>query len=262
MRLRFVTVVTLSFAFASCGSLTLRAQDASVASRTEIDSCVRWMKATVSGGVTRTLDPADFCSGIKRGSTGGWYSIRECGQSAEQLTGTPPKYCTSSGQLTSREAWAAGFSATTTDGRELLDGTSDTTKELHRSVAMFYSRTPVRMGSLRVPAGMYELIPAKSQDGWKLAVAKQQGEYVGSVEMETASDNPTGKSLVISTKHWGERCPAPPPDFNTRELDFSYGSTELFVCLRPDQAPVSPEENISQRFVFESSPWAHGRPQS
>jgi len=69
MRLRSVTVLALSLAFASYGSLTLRAQDASVAPGTEIDSCVRWMKATASGGVTRTLDPADFCSGIKRGST-------------------------------------------------------------------------------------------------------------------------------------------------------------------------------------------------
>ena len=71
MRLRSVTVLALSLAFASYGSLTLRAQDASVAPGTEIDSCVRWMKATASGGVTRTLDPADFCSGIKRGSTDG-----------------------------------------------------------------------------------------------------------------------------------------------------------------------------------------------
>src|ERR1700733_13283902 len=165
MRLRSVAVLALSFAFASCGSLTLRAQDASVAPRTEIDGCVRWMKATVSGGVTRTLDPTDFCSGIKRGNTGGWYSIRGCGLPAEQLTGATPRYCTSSGQLTAREAWAAGFSTATIDGRELLDGTSDTTKDLHHSAATFYSRTPVWMGTLRLPAGMYELMPAQSPAG-------------------------------------------------------------------------------------------------
>src|ERR1700756_3219698 len=109
MKLRSVTVLAFSLAFTSCGSFTLRAQDASVASRTAIDSCVRWMKATVSGGVTRTLDPTEFCSGIKRGSTDGWYSIRKCGQTAAQLTGATPGYCTSSGQLRADEAWAAGF---------------------------------------------------------------------------------------------------------------------------------------------------------
>jgi hypothetical protein len=207
---------------------------------------VQWMKATVPG--ISTLDPSDFCSGVKRGSTGGWYSIWKCGQSAKQLTGTLPRYCTSPGQLTAHEAWAAGFSATTTDGRELLDGTSDATKELHRSVATFYSRTPVWMGSLRVSAGMYELMPIKSSDGWKLAVAKQRGEYLGTVEMKAAaSGDPMGKNLVISTKHWGEGCPGPSPDFNVRELHFSYGSTDLFVCFRPDQVPLSQEENISER---------------
>ena len=248
MRLRSVAVLALSVAFASCGSLTLRAQDASVASRTAIDSCVRWMKATVSGGVTRTLDPTEFCSGIKRGSTDGWYSIRKCGQTAAQLTGATPGYCTSSGQLRADEAWAAGFISTTKDGHELLDGTSDTAKNVHRSAATFYSRTPVWMGTLSLPAGMYELMPAQSPDGWKLDVATEHGDSLGSVKMETAASNdPAGKNLVISTKPWGDGCPGPSRDFNVRELHFSYGSTDLFVCLHPDQVPVSQEVNVSQR---------------
>ncbi|HEY1964883.1 MAG TPA: hypothetical protein VGG59_08130 [Acidobacteriaceae bacterium] len=207
------------------------------------------MKATVSAGVTRTLDPTDFCSGIKKdGSSDGWYSVWKCGRPAEQPTGATPRYCASSGQLTAGDAWAAGFSTATTDGRELLDGRSDTTKDLHHSAATFYSRTPVWMGALRLPAGMYELMPAQSPDGWKLAVAKQHGEYLGSVEMKTAaSDDPAGKNLVISTNHRSEGCTGPSPDFNVRELHFSYGSTNLFVCLRPDQVPVSQEVNVSQR---------------
>jgi hypothetical protein len=248
MKLRSVTVLAFSLAFASCGSLTLRAQDASVASQTAIDTCVRWMKATVSGEVTRTLDPTDFCSGIQRGSTGGWYSMRKCGHPAEQLSGATPRYCTSSGQLTAHEAWAAGFSTASTDGHELLDGTSDAAKDLHRSAATFYSRTPVSMGALRLPAGMYELMPARSPDGWKLDVATEHGDYLGSVKMKTAASNdPAGKNLVISTTPWGEGCPGPSLDFNVRELHFIYGNTNLFVCLRPDQAPVSPEVNISQQ---------------
>jgi hypothetical protein len=249
MRSRFVTVLALSFAFASCGSLTLRAQDASVASRAAIDSCVQWMKATVSVGVAGPLDPTEFCSGIKRGNIGGWYSMRKCGHSTGSLNDATPGYCTSSGQLTAHEAWAASFStATTPDGHELLDGTSDSAKDLHRSAATFYSRTPVWMGMLRLPAGMYELTPAKSPDGWKLDIAKQHGEYLGSVEMKTAtSDDPAGKNLVISTKHWGEGCRAQSRDLNVRELDFSYGNINLFVCLRPDQVSFSQEENISHR---------------
>ena len=139
----------------------------------------------------------------------------------------------------------------------MLDGTPDTAKNLHRSAATFYSRTPVWMGNLRLPAGMYELMPSKSADGWKLALARQDGnwsdakdqrQYLGSVKMKAAaSDEPAGKNLVISTKPWGEGCPGPSLDFNVRELHFMYGSTDLFVCLRPDQVPLSPEENISQR---------------
>ena len=249
MRLRSVTVVALSLAFASCGSLTLRAQDASVASHTAIDSCVQWMKATVSEGVAGPLDPTEFCSGIKRGNIGGWYSMWKCGHPTGSLNDATPGYCTSSGQLTAHEAWAAGFStATTPDGHELLEETTDTAKDLHRSAATFYSITPVWMGMLRLPAGMYELMPAQSPDGWKLAVAKQGGEYVGSVKMKTAaSDDPAGKNLVISTKYGSDACPGPSTDFNVRELHFSYGSTNLFVCLRLDQALANQEENVSQR---------------
>jgi hypothetical protein len=72
--------------------------------------------------------------------------------------------------------------------------------------------------------------------------------YGDSVEMKTAaSDDPTEKNLVISTKHWSEGGPGPSPDSNARELHFSYGSTNLFVCVRPDQVPVGQEVNVSQR---------------
>jgi hypothetical protein len=36
-------------------------------------------------------------------------------------------------------------------------------------------------------------------------------------------------------------------EFNVRELHFMYGSSDLFVCIRPDQVPVRQEVNISQR---------------
>jgi hypothetical protein len=113
------------------------------------------------------------------------------------------------------------------------------------------------MGSLRVPAGMYKLIPSKSPDGWSLDVAKQDGEwndakpaqqYLGSVPMKgSAYDNSTGHSLVISTRRWAEECPGPSLDRNVRELHFMYGSADLFVCIHPDQVSQNQEATISER---------------
>jgi hypothetical protein len=114
------------------------------------------------------------------------------------------------------------------------------------------------MGSIKMPAGMYKLIPSKSPDGWSLAVAKQDGEwndakptqqYLGSVQMKgSASDNTTGRhNLVISTRRWAEGCPGPSPDLDVRELHFMYGSTDLFVCIRPDQVSQNQEANINEQ---------------
>jgi hypothetical protein len=260
MKLSPMTVLIFSLAFAGSGDFFhLRAQDASAAPRTdtETERCVHWMKATVPG--ISMLDPADFCLGVKKdGVPDAWYSLWKCGQAAEQLTSTARRYCASSGQLTASEAWAAGFSSTTRDWREFLDGTSDGAKDSHRIAATFYSRTAQWMESLRVPAGMYKLIPSKSPDGWSLAVAKQDGEwsdakppqqYLGTVQMKaSASDNPTGEhNLGISTRRWAEGCPGPSVDRNVRELHFMYGSTDLFVCIRPDQVPQNQEANIGER---------------
>ena len=250
-----VTVLTLSLAFAGSGAFSsLTAQDASVASASDVNQCVKWMKATVSA---RLPDPTDFCSGVFDGHLGGWWSIFKCGHPTQRRTGTAPRYCTSSGQISAGEAWAAGFSSATRGGSDLLGGASDAAKGSQQAAATFYSRTAVWMERLRVPAGMYKLIPSKSPDGWSLAVDKQDGEwneakptqqYLGSVQMKgSSSDRPTGHNLGISTRRWAVGCPGPSPDRNVRELHFLYGSTDLFVCVRPDQVPQSQEANISAR---------------
>ncbi len=255
MKLGSMAVLTLSLAFAGSGALSsLIAQDAFVASAADVNRCVKWMRATVPA---RGPDPEDFCSGVFDGNLGGWGSLYKCGQRAEQLTGTAPRYCVSSGEISAGEAWAAGFSSATRDGSDLLGGTSDAAKDSQQAAATFYSRTAVWMGSLRVPAGMYRLIPSKPPDGWSLAVAKQDGEwndakpaqqYLGSVAMKrSASDNPTGHYLTIATRRWAEGCSGPSPDHNVRELHFLQGSTDLFVCIRPDQVPKSQETNISEK---------------
>jgi hypothetical protein len=257
MKMWSVTFMTLSLVFAISGASSgLRAEDASVAPDTEMKRCVNWMKATVPG--TSTLAPSDFCAGVKKdGSPDGWYSIWKCGQPTQQLPGATPRYCTSSGQITAGEAWAAGFSSTTKDGRDFFDADSEGAKDPHLIAATFYSRTAVWMENLRVPAGMYKLIPSKSPDGWSLAVAKLDGEwndaksspqYLGSVQMKgSVSDNSTGHNLGISTKPWADGCPGPSSDFNVRELHFGDGSRNLFVCIRPDQVPQSQEARMSER---------------
>jgi hypothetical protein len=251
MKLGSVTALTLSLVFAFS---SLAAQDASVASASDVNQCVKWMKATVSA---RVPDPTEFCSGIWDGHLGGWDSVFKCGEPTQQPTGRAPRYCASSGQISAGEAWVAGFRSPTRHGSDLFGGTPDAAKDSQQATVTFYSRTAVWMGSLRVPAGMYNLIPSKSPDAWSLGVAKQDGEwndakpaqqYLGSVQMKGSdSDNPIGHNLVISTRGWAKGCPGPSLDRNVSELHFMYGTTDLFVCIRPDQIPKNQEATISER---------------
>jgi hypothetical protein len=263
MKLDSLTILTLALAFAGAGPLSsLRAQDASIAA--DRQRCVNWMKTTVPDLRTpddadlRKIDPTDFCSGVQSGSVGGWAAVFKCGALPVPLTGTAPRYCTSSGQINAVEAWAAGFSSAAKDGSDFLNGASDVAEKSQRNAATFYTVTAVWMESLRVPAGMYKLIPSKTPDGWSLAVAKQDGEwsdakpvqqYLGSVLMKgSASDDLVGKhNLAISTSPWAEGCGGLSPDFNFRELHLQYGSTDLFVCIRPEQVSQSHQANISER---------------
>jgi len=249
MKLSSAMFLTLWLAFSRLP--TLVAQDDSSAAAAETEQCVQWMKATVPESSTKELDPADFCSGISNGHTGGWGAIQVCGQPAEADAGKPAtNYCTSSGSITQYEAWAAGFISTTGDGRELLNGTSG-------AGVTFYSRTPVWMGGLKVPAGMYKLVPSRSSHGWTLSVAGQDGAWndpqgvkpsLGSVAMKTATrDSASGKNLVISIKFWADGCPGPAMDAAVRELHFGSGSTDVFVCLKPDQVLKQQAGETSQR---------------
>jgi Protein of unknown function (DUF2911) len=263
MKIWHVTVMALSLGFAASGTFSaLRAQQAAAAPDPQTQRCVNWIKATVPVAELRGLDPADFCSGVQTGNFGAWSSVFHCGVSSAP-TGTSPKYCASWGEIREHETWAAGFSSTTKDGHELFDESSDSSKNAQRNAVTFYSRTPVWMGSLRVPAGMYKLTPSRSPDGWSLAVARLEGEWndakapqqnLGTVEMKN-SDNPTltdslyfelGKDyLEIWAGNFAAGCGKRPTDFNGRELHFILGSTDLLVCIRPEHSPESQRSNIS-----------------
>ena len=131
MKLGSATVLTLSLVFAFS---SLAAQDASVASASDVNQCVRWMKATVSA---RVPDPTEFCSGIWDGQLGGWYSVFECGEPTQQPTGRAPRYCASSGQISAGEAWGAGFRSATKYGSELFGGNPEQRKNRNRPTLRF-----------------------------------------------------------------------------------------------------------------------------
>jgi hypothetical protein len=261
MKLSSVTVLTLSLTFAISGpSSRLRAQEASATSISEeAAQCVKWMQATVPGlrpandGDLRKLEPTHFCSGVEEGGVNGWGAVFQCGQPAEQLSGVAPRYCTSSGEIYAGHAWAAGFRSTTKRGSDLLGGNSDS-----QHAVTFYTASSVWMEDLSLTAGMYQLIPSKAADGWKLAVAKQNAEssdaehaqrYLGSVAMKDAPRAATSEptNLGISVNRGGEGCPGPSPRRDLGELHFTYGSTDVFVCLRPNQILENQEAEISER---------------
>jgi hypothetical protein len=239
MKYGSVTVLTLSLALAGAF-----AQDVSVAPGSDTERCVHWMKATVPR--TPRIDPVDFCRGVKReGSYDGWGSVFKCGQPADN--GAAPRYCASSGQFFRGEAWAAGFSSATRDGRELFEGNSDPAKDL--VAATFYTRTTLWMENLRVPPGMYKLIPSRSPHGWSLSVARQDvPPYLGTVEMKgSVPDRLETSNLVTSTTPSAEGCPGPSTNFDLRELHFIYGSADLFVCIRPEEVVRGQEADLRER---------------
>jgi hypothetical protein len=144
------------------------------------------------------------------------------------------------------ETWAAGFSSVTSDGGDLLFSA-----DAHQKGAVFYSRTAVWIGDLRIPTGMYSLSPFKSLSVWTLAPAEQSEATAERPNAErtlynipmrsdfTTSDfrNPwRAKDLAVLIQPFSDRCPGPSKDFSVRELHFLYRDTDLFVCIRPDQA--------------------------
>jgi hypothetical protein len=143
---------TLALVLASFGALSpLRAQEVSVAPNSEIARCVSWMNATVPAKV----DPADFCAGIKRGNSDGWWAVFKCGRTGQQIAGSPIKYCTSSGHITERETWGAGFRSTTRDGHDCRWEASG----LLRGCTISCHPNHPRAGNLRSPNGAMGRIP-------------------------------------------------------------------------------------------------------
>lgn len=83
-------------------------------------------------------------------------------------------------------------------------------------------------------------------------MATQDGEptprYLGMVKMKGSVPDSLGTgNLVTSTTPVARGCSGPSPNFDVRELHFSYGSADLFVCIRPEQVVHSQEADLSER---------------
>ena len=216
--------------------------------------CVRWINATVPRLPDGSFDPVNFCSGFETGNVGGLYS--NCSQTPARPEGDAPGNCNFIGLTMPGDTMAFSVRTPSRDGHEFLAATEDPANDPQRIAATFYSRTPFLMQDLRLPSGMYKLFPYQSSEGWKLVVARQDGEwndapnpsqYLGQVTMNTvAMDYPYTK-LYAYLSLFSQRCPGAQPARNIRELEFAFGNTDVSVCLRPDQVSPIREEELSKR---------------
>jgi hypothetical protein len=261
-----VNVLVLSVVVAFSGNIcSLGAQKAPISPPTGFAQCAQWIKSTVSGQIKQTLDPTHFCAGIQDGSTGAWFSSGACEGQADRLSDAPPTHCTSSGRITRRETWAAGFRSSTIDGHEFFDESSNAPSDSYRSSAMFFSRTALWIEKLRLPAGMYWLKPLKSTDAWRLTIVNADQEendatlpqqYLGSVQLkdaaaerrDAASSGHVGNVFLISIKsRGGDECRSLAKASTASELHFIYGNTDLYVCISPDEVPLDQGQSLSPR---------------
>jgi hypothetical protein len=246
----FSARISLLTILSAISILTTQAQPTPTASDRTIDHCVRWLKATVNEGMWHQLDPADFCAGVQLNNVGGWVSDTVCGNAPEQHAGSAPSYCSSAGQISPSEAWAAGFGSSSGDGGELLADAYDRGTQSPRAAAVFYTRTATWIGDLRISPGMYKLVPQRSTAGWRLAVSREGGGFVASAALQKnlgaieATANRPPNHLLVWIRPDSHTCPGPSTDIEVRELHFIFESTDLFFCVRPD--PVPPERGQAE----------------
>jgi hypothetical protein len=124
-----------------------------------------------------------------------------------------------------------------------FSATDDPLKDLSKSSATLYSRTPVWIGDLKVPAGLLRLVPSQTSEGWKLTILQLAGEWsqdklssrtLGAVPLKaTAVDRYPSGEMVLELFPSSRECST--PMWVTRELHMIYKDLDMYVCLRPDQ---------------------------
>jgi hypothetical protein len=208
------------------------------ASKMDVDRCADWLRTVVPTNMR--LDLAEFCAGapqVQDPHLGGWHSTYHCGPGARPGADGKEPYCAVSGLFHSGWAIAAGFKSGVSDGGDLMPeaGKGNATG----AAATFYTLTPVHIGPLRLPAGLYRFVISHPVDGWKMTVAPQTGTEIGVVPLNPTSQmSTTDSALAIGLDVAAPRCKDPVRD---HKLVISYNGTELYACFEPEPIAVAQE---------------------
>jgi hypothetical protein len=213
------------------------------ASKADIDRCTDWLKTVLPDNMK--VDVALFCAGQKQEQVpglGGWYSTYHCGPAAGPAADRKEPYCAVSGAISPNWALAAGFRSEIKDGGDIMPAPGKV--DAAGAAGTFYSLTPVHIGSLRVPAGLYRFTISHPADGWKMTVAPETGTEIGVVSLKPSSLlTTTDSALAIGVLNSGFRCKDP---VRVHELVISYSGTELYACFEPE--PIAPaQESVAAR---------------
>lgn len=240
MKLQFRSFV---LALAMVGAaIAVHAQNGA-ASKADIARCTDWLKTVVPD--TMKVDVALFCAGQKQEQVpglGGWYSTYHCGPAARPAADGKQAYCSASGSFDDDYTIAAGFTSGTGRGGDLFpveengDGGAPAT---------LYTRTPVQIGAMRLPAGLYRLTISHPSDGWKMTLAPEAGgaTRVAALKPDGERVSSADSGLAIAVHHSGTRCGDP---MNVRELIFTLNGLDLYACLRPEHIPPT-QEGVASR---------------
>ncbi|HEY2858619.1 MAG TPA: hypothetical protein VGJ21_09395 [Terracidiphilus sp.] len=213
-----------------------------------------------------SLSATDFCRGLPAGDADGHYSLK-CKSSVDirfsRSLATWRSHCNFAGLVTPFDTLAVDFRSGSSGGWEFPAAYPSSAQVLNDfggdaqyTGVTLYSRTDFVIGKDRLPAGLYKLFPHKDDQDWILDFAAQDGEWdqllpvehpawharMNSIHGTDARNNPVADILVRPRS-----CPASSPLGPVRELEFSFGTQDISVCvtLIPG-APSAPDE-VSKR---------------
>ena len=200
---------------------------------TEVVQCTHWLETIVPKS-TMSNAP-NFCSGIVNvRETVEWAGSSDCPESPVRVADAPRRFCASYGRNDYYETFAVGVTSTSSQGRDFIDGALPGPND----PAVLFTKKPIWIGDLLLPAGMYNLQISRSPEESTLNVSKQNGDagsYLGSVKMKSA---PVEGMPVpwLSIQAWPTVRDGPTPlsEALVNEMHFTWGDTNLFVRIRPD----------------------------
>ena len=253
MQIGWFRVPTVVFLFLLvCGSVVVNAQNAPTPANTRVDRCIRWLNGIQPDP---NMSAANFCRGLQTGNAGGHYSVK-CHSTATIRGTLSPSHCNFAGLVTPSDTLAVDFRTESASGWEFPNALTAFGAN-HYVAATFYSRTDFVVGEDRLPAGLYKLFTHKDDNGWVLDFARQDGEWdellpaehpSWHARMNSIGSTDTSKKLFADILVSPKGCrTASPAGTTVRELEFSFGTQDVSVCLSVNQAPPSAPEELSKR---------------